>query len=436
MTALESLFAPRTPAEFLRDVWGKRFERVPGHPEKFTPLLEWDALDGLIEDHAFDPMRLRLVKDGKQVARGAYMDEQPFPQVRTGDLVKQLRDGATLNINVIDRMHAPIRSLRDELMALLREPVSVNMYAGWRTTQGFDVHWDEHDVLVLQVAGRKRWKVWGDSRPHPISHALDKDFAPSTELVWEGVVEQGDLLYIPRGWWHVAVPMDEPSLHLSFGIDTHTGRNLLLWLVDQATASSDWVRRDLPRRETEDARREHVARLREAVLAQLSDDVLERYQAHRDASAAPPRISAGLPWSALASIPETGDWLVRLAVPRDATITELPEEGRIQLIAGGKQIRLPAVARPILEALLDDGPVAISAVTVAAGGVAPETVRSLLGKLAAQGLLTVIGPATGGETTERGDEIDTEPRYALADMLIRHCHPRSAVRLPDLRAEA
>lgn len=434
MTALEGLFAPRTPAEFLRDVWGKRFERVPGHPEKFTPLLEWDALNGMIEDHAFDPMRLRLVKDGKQVSRGAYMDEQPFPQVRSGDLVKQLREGATLNINVIDRMHAPIRALRDELAALLREPVGVNLYAGWRTRQGFDVHWDEHDVLVLQVAGRKQWKVWGDSRPYPISHALDGDFAPSTELAWEGVIEQGDLLYIPRGWWHVAVPMDEPSLHLSFGIDTHTGRNLLLWLVDQATSSSEWVRRDLPRRETEEARREHVARLREAVLAQLSDDVLERYQAHRDAKAAPPRASAGLPWSALATLPETGDWLVRLAASRDAAITELPEEGRVQLVAGSKQIRLPAVARPILEALRADGPVAISAVTAAAGGVAPETVRSLLGKLAAQGLLTVVGPAAIDEEMVRGHEVEIpEPRYALADLLIRadargdrHPHPVEA----------
>jgi len=395
MSVLDGLFGPRTPGEFIAEVWGKRFAHVPGYPGKFTPLLEWEALNRLIEDHSYDPLRLRLVKDGKPVARGGYIDEQPFPQVRAADLARQLRDGATLNINVIDRLHPPIRALRDALRELFQEPVSANLYAGWRTTQGFDLHWDEHDVLVLQVAGRKQWKVYGDSRPFPISHQLDPAFPPSEELVWEGVVEAGDLLYIPRGWWHVAVPMDEPSLHLSFGIDTHNGRTLLLWLVEQATRASEWVRRDLPRFATDDERREHLAYLREAVLAQLGDDLLERYQAHRDEQAGPPRVCVGLPWSATpAAFPPDGDWLVRLAAPRDASLAALPDEGRVELVAGGKRIRFAAAARGILEALLRPGPVAVSEVCDAvAGAVDAGTVRSLLSKLAAQGLLGVVGPA-------------------------------------------
>jgi ribosomal protein L16 Arg81 hydroxylase len=35
--------------------------------------------------------------------------------------------------------------------------VQVNSYASFgQTTVGFDAHWDDHDVIVVQLEGRKR----------------------------------------------------------------------------------------------------------------------------------------------------------------------------------------------------------------------------------------------------------------------------------------
>ncbi|HEX5727273.1 MAG TPA: cupin domain-containing protein [Longimicrobiaceae bacterium] len=391
---LDRLFAPHTVDEFIRDSFGKRFELVRGWPGKFAELLPWEDLNRLLTEHTFDPMRLRLVKDGKPVPRPVYIQENPFPMVVPGELARELREGATLNLNMFHQMHGPVRQLTGALSRALQEPVTVNLYAGWRTTKGFDLHWDEHDVFVLQVAGRKAWKVYGDSRPHPISHALDGSFPPSQELVWEGVLNAGDLLYMPRGWWHVAVPMDEPSLHLSFGVDTHHGRSLLLWLVDEVAKSSAWTRKDLPRFATAAQRSEHLERMREDFLAQWTPDLLERFYAHLEAKAKP-RPALGLPWSATAErIPPDDDHLVWLLVPGEPELTPLPEEGRVQLVANGRRFRFGASAQEVLEVLAARRPVSIAEVVrTVAGRVDRDTVRRLLAKLVEHGLLAVVGPA-------------------------------------------
>ena len=71
------------------------------------------------------------------------------------------------------------------------------------------------------------------------------DYREAETPLWEGMLNDGDMLYIPRGWWHVATPLDEPTLHLTVGVNNPTGADLLSWFVDRLRASED-VRRDLP----------------------------------------------------------------------------------------------------------------------------------------------------------------------------------------------
>ena len=122
----------------------------------------------------------------------------------------------------------PITHLAESLERVFRVRIQVNAYAGWRTSHGFDLHWDDHDVFILQIAGRKKWKVYGMTRKYPLA----RDVEPATDKpdtpLWEGMLEDGDLLYIPRGWWHVATPLDEPTLHLTVGVNNPNGADLLV----------------------------------------------------------------------------------------------------------------------------------------------------------------------------------------------------------------
>ena len=63
--------------------------------------------------------------------------------------------------------------------------VLVNAYVGFRASQGFEVHWDDHEVFALQVAGRKRWKVWGRSTDAPLSQVPRRGRSVQPKL-WTG----------------------------------------------------------------------------------------------------------------------------------------------------------------------------------------------------------------------------------------------------------
>src|SRR5256714_9212274 len=82
------------------------------------------------------------------------------------------------------------------------ELVSVNAYLAVGDTAGFSTHWDDHDVLCIQLAGQKSWEVRGPSRPHPMYRDAEDNLDPPQEVLWSGTMAAGDVMHIPRGFWH------------------------------------------------------------------------------------------------------------------------------------------------------------------------------------------------------------------------------------------
>jgi hypothetical protein len=105
----------------------------------------------------------------------------------------------------------------------------------------FRAHHDRHDVLALQIHGAKIWRRFGS----PISFPIEKHPVVGTpEPVWEGLMTPGDLLYLPRGEIHAAIPEARPSVHLTFGLFEATGIDFLQWL-ETKVKDVEILRRDL-----------------------------------------------------------------------------------------------------------------------------------------------------------------------------------------------
>nr|WP_326813400.1 cupin domain-containing protein [Streptomyces scopuliridis] len=96
----------------------------------------------------------------------------------------------------------------------------------------------------------------------------------------ELVLRPGDLLYLPRGWWHsVAASEGEHSLHLTFGIQTTTGAQLLSWLADDLRRH-DVLREDLPVHAPASRQTAYLERLRmEVTTALRNPHLVDRYTA-------------------------------------------------------------------------------------------------------------------------------------------------------------
>jgi hypothetical protein len=76
----------------------------------------------------------------------------------------------------IESFVGPIFDLVTEIANDLRAHVQVNAYYTPPDSRAFDIHWDMHDVFVIQLEGSKRWNVHESLVPLPL---LERDYTHS-----------------------------------------------------------------------------------------------------------------------------------------------------------------------------------------------------------------------------------------------------------------
>ena len=392
---LAELLRPLQVEAFMASTWGRAQLYVKGKPGKFAHLLPWAQLNAILQQHRLDFPRLRLARDGRSLAASAYLRhvrsgrgrQVTIPRLLSAELTAELRAGATLVLDAVDEFSDQLEEIAIGLERFFHEHVQINAYAGWRTSRGFDLHWDDHDVFILQVAGRKDWRVYGMTRPYPLVDDVASAPKPTHDPIWAGTLADGDLLYIPRGWWHVALPLDEPTLHLTVGIHNRTGLDLLRWLVEQVRAS-EVARQDLPRFADQAEQSAHLEQLRAALVAAWDDELLTRYYRAQDERAAPrPRL--GLPWSAMPHATLAAHQRVRLTAPRPLDMKT--EAGVVEFTCNKKRWRFAEAALVVLRPLAQGRTCTVAELCAAAHEQLDErTVRAFITELIEHGLVAPV----------------------------------------------
>lgn len=297
---------------------------------------------------------MRLVQDGKTLAKESYF---AFPESEGGSTVKAavfercLADGATLVLDAVDELFPQVRQLADAFEEVFRVHAQVNLYAGWRTQRGFDLHYDDHDTVILQIHGRKHWKVYEPTRLHPLKKEKDIEAAPEPtgEPIWDGILEDGGMLYMPRGWWHVACPLDEPSLHLTVGLSHPTGIQLLAWFVNELKANVE-ARMDIPHLKTAEEQNAWVDALRSHFVNAWDDTIVDRFMAFWDSKVVA-RPDVHLPETAAPDVALTPDTRLRLARGRRLSFRAPDAEGTVRFLVDDKPWTCAATLVPALRCL-------------------------------------------------------------------------------------
>lgn len=73
---------------------------------------------------------------------------------------------------------------------------------------GVGPHFDNYDVFLLQVSGRRQWRISAQSDLSLVNNSplkILKNFRPSQE--W--ILEPGDMLYLPPHWAHDGIALDD-----------------------------------------------------------------------------------------------------------------------------------------------------------------------------------------------------------------------------------
>jgi bifunctional lysine-specific demethylase and histidyl-hydroxylase NO66 len=159
-------------------------------------------------------------------------------RVAIEDVLEAMPNGWTVQIEDAERYSAPLARLSGRLEELLGgDPVRVNLYyTPVAERPGFPAHHDTLDAFIVQVAGVKRWEVWGRRIEHPIWTMRDHDQpVADREPLLDVSLKPGDVLFVRQGDPHRASALDPPSLHLTVGLRRPVGHHLLRWITDQAT---------------------------------------------------------------------------------------------------------------------------------------------------------------------------------------------------------
>ncbi|MGH9409296.1 MAG: JmjC domain-containing protein [Vicinamibacterales bacterium] len=386
---LAALFSPVAVEDVLSEYWLTRHMFCRGSANRFADLLSWPDLNRLLEHHWRETFRFRLARRGRDLDPSSYADlDGHTPRIRASDVTEHLRRGATLSFDAMDELHEPLTRLAEAFESFFQAGTKINIYAGWRALHGLDLHRDNQEIFILQLDGRKHWLLYGFSIDHIDRGDLFRTSAPPSGAVFDEVLEPGDLLYIPRGCYHVAVPMNEPTLHLTLSVKNPRALDLLRWIVDRLDTEA-LATVDLPILSDVAARRRFSGDLRRTLLDPLDDDLVSQYL-DETGSNLKPRPSFNLPWSATTDLlPDGTRFSIRLN-PHVRVLAGDSSGDPLELLFGGRRLRFPASMRSIVGILLDDSSMSMAGVIEAlAGRVDADSARLLIGMLVKENLVAI-----------------------------------------------
>jgi lysine-specific demethylase/histidyl-hydroxylase NO66 len=275
------------PGGFARTHWGRLplLSRRDDLPGDFTDLLSPATVDELLAERGVRAPFIRLARDGGLLARETYLGPAGFgaevsDQVDTAKVLAQFAGGASIVLQGLHRLWPPVIDFVRAMVDDLGHPVQANAYVTPPNGQGFDPHFDVHDVFVLQVSGHKHWTVHAPVHRDPLASQPWTDFRTEItervggEPVIDTVLAPGDALYLPRGWLHSARALDTVSIHLTIGVATLTRMDVIRAVVDEL-ADVDQFRTSLPMG-VDPGSRDEIAATATKVIAQLTEVLRDR----------------------------------------------------------------------------------------------------------------------------------------------------------------
>lgn len=258
MKTFADLIAPITPEVFFTEYFGRKPLHIPASGEagkrKVLPWADFNAM--LSQTSIWTDKTLRLVTDTQGAASTEYCEP-----VRGSDGVTVMRPnpakvrmfvamGASIIANHMQELSPGIADTCEMLGETFGAEIGANAYASFKNVKAFGTHFDTHDVFAIHTEGEKVWKVWSNRADNPLK--IDDDtpelrrwFEQSRgSLLMEVTMRPGDVLYLPRGWYHDALAGSEASLHLTLSVTPMHAAGLLPIIQAMSEAQADfraWV---------------------------------------------------------------------------------------------------------------------------------------------------------------------------------------------------
>jgi ribosomal protein L16 Arg81 hydroxylase len=369
------------------DFRAEYFERKPCH---FRGALAgrpfaWSDVDHLLS--VIDPRapRMRMFNHGL-LPEQAYTEEvaergRSRRRLNKVKFYDYMGKGATLQINWLEEHSVAAKRLCLEVARFAGAQTSGNAYMSFAGDGSFGKHWDTHDVFVIQLIGHKRWRIFSPTFPLPLTYQTNDRSGhtcpeePAVELI----MEEGDVLYVPRGWWHHVIPLQVGSFHLSVGTYAPSLFDYVVQTSAKYLEQQIGMRRSFSPTEYREAVTEVMRQLPAVLLDAGNAAGFERDWVGRE------RMDAEFNLASLdsAAAPLSGGALLSLATFRSPTL-----DGGVMLV-NGAQIQLGPVSQAVVVALRDVASLRLDELCARLGDIPADAVHRAVLDLAHHDVVTI-----------------------------------------------
>ncbi|NWW90290.1 RIOX1 oxygenase, partial [Rhynochetos jubatus] len=211
------LVAPVAPGEFLGRHWEQRPLLVRrGDPGYYAGLFSTADFDAALRG---GEVHFGTHLDVTSYAEGVRETHNPSGRALPAVVWDFYQNGCSLRLLNPQAFSPTVWHFLSVLQERFGSMAGANTYLTPPGTQGFAPHYDDIEAFVLQLEGKKHWRVYSprtDAEVLPQFSSANLTQAELGEPVLETVLEAGDLLYFPRGFIHQGDCLpDAHSLHIT-----------------------------------------------------------------------------------------------------------------------------------------------------------------------------------------------------------------------------
>lgn len=232
MKTLQKLLGPEKIDLFLSKYFSRIPFSMPNQAKDFSNLVNWEIINNIIDSKK---SHLRIVKDGLMV--------KDYTDLNSAEAAAYYQKGNTLLLKNAERSNLLFETIAKDFSTSFHTEVDIQLYCTPAENNAFGWHYDVEEVFIIQVRGSKEYRIKQNTiHPNPLVSSISKDFKfekESSDLEITVLLKEGDWLYIPSGWWHIARTKEE-SMHISIGLMPRSAIDLVSFLNYQLAQSVFW----------------------------------------------------------------------------------------------------------------------------------------------------------------------------------------------------
>jgi len=211
--ALEWVIGPTSLKDFYKTYWEKKPLHIKRKDRQYyKDVFSTKGLEKIIRE--------QRVLYGKHMDITSYDGERethnPEGRVYPAVMWDYFNNGSSIRMINPQYFHNTVWRLCATLQDHFQCMVGANVYLTPAGTQGFAPHWDDVDVFMMQLEGKKHWRIYEPTTKLPRHSSRNLNQEELGAPILETDMEPGDLIYMPRGTIHQGNCLEEEhSLHIT-----------------------------------------------------------------------------------------------------------------------------------------------------------------------------------------------------------------------------